>query len=171
MIISKRIWYGYLAIFVLLFILFGCQSKVDALQEAPDFSLKDVNGDTISLSQFRGRIVLLDFWATWCPPCRMSIPELAALQKKFRDQGVVILGVSLDDPVQASDLFLKAFMEKFSMNYHVLRYDAKIMQDYFGSENPAIPTVFVIDREGKIRNKIVGYRHSVLEKSIDALLQ
>ncbi|HDZ24410.1 MAG TPA: TlpA family protein disulfide reductase [Desulfobacteraceae bacterium] len=149
----------------------GCQSKVDALQTAPDFSLKDVNGNDITLSQFKGRIVVLDFWATWCPPCRMSIPELTRLQKEFRSQGLVVIGVSLDDPVQASNLFLKAFMEKFDMNYKVLRYDMKVMKDYFGADNPAIPTMFVIDRDGKIRNKIVGYRHGMLKKSIEALLQ
>jgi peroxiredoxin len=150
---------------------FGCQSKVDALQKAPDFNLKDVNGKDVSLSQFRDRIVVLDFWATWCPPCRMSIPELARLQKEFQGQGLVIIGISLDDPMQASDLFLKAFMQKYDMHYTVLRFDMKVMKDYFGSETPAIPTVFLIDRQGKIRNKIVGYRSGILKKSIEALLQ
>lgn len=159
------------AIAALLFLTLGCQSKVDALQKAPDFMLKDLNGKEVSLSQFKGRVVILDFWATWCPPCRMSIPELTGLQKKFRGQGLVVIGVSLDDPARTSDLFLKAFMEKFNMNYTVLRYDMKIMEDYFGTESPAIPTMFLIDREGKIRKKIVGFRHGVLKKSVEALLQ
>lgn len=171
MIVRKIIRYVGFVIVALLLLNVGCQSKVDALQDAPDFSLKDVNGKDVTLSQFKGRIVVLDFWATWCPPCRMSIPELVGLQKEFRGQGLVIIGVSLDDPAQASDLFLRAFMEKFDMNYRVLRYDTKIMKDYFGTETPAIPTVFVIDHEGKIRNKIVGYRHGVLKKSIEALLR
>lgn len=171
MIVRKTVRYVGFAIVALLMLNMGCQSKVDALQDAPDFSLKDVNGKDIALSQFKGRIVVLDFWATWCPPCRMSIPELVGLQKEFRDQGLVIIGVSLDDPAQASDLFLRAFMEKFDMNYRVLRYDMKIMKDYFGTETPAIPTLFVIDHEGKIRKKIVGYRHGALKKSIEALLQ
>lgn len=171
MIVRKTIRYVGFVIIALLLLNVGCQSKVDALQDAPDFSLKDVNGKDVTLSQFKGRIVVLDFWATWCPPCRMSIPELVGLQKEFRGRGLVVIGVSLDDPAQASNLFLKAFMEKFDMNYAVLRYDMKVMKDYFGSANPAIPTMFLIDREGKIRNKIVGYRHGILKKSIEALLQ
>jgi len=171
MIVRKTIRYVGFVIVALLLLNVGCQSKVDALQDAPDFSLKDVNGKDVTLSQFKGRIVVLDFWATWCPPCRMSIPELVGLQKEFRGRGLVVIGVSLDDPAQASNLFLKAFMEKFDMNYAVLRYDMKVMKDYFGTETPAIPTMFLIDREGKIRNKIVGYRHGILKKSIEALLQ
>jgi cytochrome c biogenesis protein CcmG, thiol:disulfide interchange protein DsbE len=62
-------------------------------------------------------------------------------------------------------------MQKFDMNYTVLRYDEKVMKDYFGTENPAIPTMFLIDREGKIRNKVIGYRQGVLKKSIESLLQ
>jgi len=167
----KMILYVGWAVFALIAFNFGCQSKVEALQKAPDFSLKDVNGKDISLSQFKGHIVVLDFWATWCPPCRMSIPELIGLQKEFRDQGLVVIGISLDDPMESSDLFLKAFMQKFQMNYTVLRYDEKIIKDYFGTDTPAIPTMFLIDREGKIRNKIVGYRQGFLKKSIESLLQ
>jgi peroxiredoxin len=167
----KCILYVGWVIIAFLFLNFGCQSKVDALQKAPDFNLKDVNGKDVSLSQFRDRVVVLDFWATWCPPCRMSIPELVRLQKEFKDQGLVVIGISLDDPMQASDLFLKAFMQKYDMQYTVLRFDMRVMKDYFGSETPAIPTVFLIDRQGKIRNKIVGYRPGVLKKTIEALLQ
>ena len=169
--IRKKMRYLSCGVFAFLVLTMGCQSKVAALQEAPDFSLKDVNGDTVTLSQFRGRIVVVDFWATWCPPCRMSIPELTELQKEFGNQGLVIIGISLDDPKQASDLFLKAFMEKFKMNYRVLRYDMAVMKNYFGSNSPAIPTMFLIDQEGKIREKIVGYRQGTLEKSLKKLLK
>ncbi len=149
----------------------GCQKKVDALQVAPDFALKDLGKQTVSLSQFRGRVVVLDFWATWCPPCRMSIPELVKLQEEFNDQGLVIIGISLDDPALVTDASLKAFKQKFKMNYSVLRYDLQIMKAYFGNDNPAIPTMLVIDHEGRIRDKLIGYRHGALRKSIKALIQ
>jgi peroxiredoxin len=169
----SRKWILYLGLALIPYLLLnlGCQSKVDAFQTAPDFSLKDVNGKEVSLSQFKDRIVVLDFWATWCPPCRMSIPELIRLQKEFGAQGLVVIGISLDDPAMAPDHSLKAFIEKYHMNYTVLRYDLQVMKNYFGSESPAIPTAFVIDRQGKIRDRIVGYRSGVLKKSVEALLQ
>ena len=101
----------------------------------------------------------------------MSVPELISLQKEFRGQGLVVLGINLDDPAEASDLFLKAFMQKFDMNYTVLRYNEKVMKDYFGTEIPSIPTMFLIDREGKIRSKIIGYRPGALKESLEPLLQ
>ena len=70
---------------------------------APDFSLPDLSGKTVSLEQFRGKVVLLDFWATWCPPCRMTIPLLINLQEQYGKKGLIILGVSIDDPRKVKD--------------------------------------------------------------------
>jgi peroxiredoxin len=156
---------------VTLSLMVGCQRNVDAFQAAPDFDLKDLRGQTLSLAQFRGRVVVVDFWATWCPPCRMSIPELVEIQKEFRDRGLAVIGVSLDDPAMVTDASLRAFKHKFRMNYSVLRFNHQIIKDYFGGEAPAIPTMFVIDREGRIRDKVIGYRRGVLRRSIKALIQ
>ncbi|MFZ0447857.1 MAG: TlpA disulfide reductase family protein [Desulfatiglandaceae bacterium] len=171
MFFRKVAMYALVVPIVTIFLMIGCQKDVNALQAAPDFALKDLGERTLSLAQFRGRIVVLDFWATWCPPCRMSIPELVKLQKEFKDQGLVIIGISLDDPALVTNASLRSFKQKFKMNYSVLRYDLQIMKDYFGTNSPAIPTMFVIDREGKIRDKLVGYRDGALRKSIKALLQ
>lgn len=171
MFFRKVAMYALVVPIVTIFLMIGCQKDVNALQTAPDFALKDLGERTLSLAQFRGRIVVLDFWATWCPPCRMSIPELVKLQKEFKDQGLVIIGISLDDPALVTNASLRSFKQKFKMNYSVLRYDLQIMKDYFGTNSPAIPTMFVIDREGKIRDKLVGYRDGALRKSIKALLQ
>lgn len=162
--------YGLAVAMAMILMNTGCQ-KVDALQTAPDFKLKNLDGQEVSLSQYRGRTVVLDFWATWCPPCRMSIPELVHLQKEYREKGLVVIGISLDDPSESSNLFLKAFKQKFSMNYTVLRYDAQVMKDYFGKESPAIPTMFLIDQEGRIRGKLVGYRPGTLQKAVKTLLK
>ena len=153
----------FLAIF---FFGFGCGGQIEAGLTAPDFMLSDLSGQMISLRQHRGSVVLLDFWATWCRPCRMSIPELVKLQEKHKKRGLVILGVSLDDPGQATDKYLRAFKGKAGINYTILRYNKKLIQDYFGHETPAIPTMFVIDREGKIREKHVGFRPGAIEKSL-----
>ena len=85
-------------ILILLVISFGCQKETEGLQMAPDFALEDLSGNKVTLKQYQGHIVVLDFWATWCPPCRASIPELVRVQKKFRDKGVVFLALSEDDP-------------------------------------------------------------------------
>jgi len=168
---SKIVKYALFVTIATISLMCGSQKNVNALQVAPDFHLKDLEGQTLSLAQFKGRVVVLDFWATWCPPCRMSIPELVKLQKEFNDMGLVIIGISLDDPAQVTNASLRAFKRKYKMNYSVLRYDLQIMKDYFGNANPAIPTMFVIDREGRIRNKLIGYRPDALRKSIKALIQ
>jgi peroxiredoxin len=148
----------------------GCQPSAESGPMAPDFSLQDLSDQMVSLSDFRGKVVLLDFWATWCPPCRMSIPELVKLQDKYRDSGLDIIGISLDDPQDGLSRYLREFKEKYKINYRILRFNSKVMQDYFGMESPAIPTMFVIDRDGKIREKIVGFDPNTLTRSLARLL-
>ena len=143
---------------------------MDAEQIAPDFSLTDLSGNKVSLRELRGHTVLLDFWATWCPPCLYSIPELIEIQKKYKDRGVVVLGVSMDDPQAASDTYLSQFKEKLKINYKILRANSQIVQDYFKNERMAIPTMFIINHEGKIVDKHVGFAPGAVEKSIKKLL-
>ena len=166
---QSRIW--VFASLILFLFLYGCEQEVEALQAAPDFTLRDLNGDNVSLKKYRGKIVLLDFWATWCPPCRLSIPELVELQKKYRGEGVVVLGISMDDPEMFPDKYILAFKEAFKMNYTILRADQKVAMDYFGTANMAIPTLFVINREGKLTDKIVGYAPGAVENSLKRVLQ
>ena len=148
----------------------GCQKEVEADPTAPDFLLSDLSGHTTSLERHRGSVVLLDFWATWCPPCRISIPEMVKVQKKFREKGLVILGISMDDPRMVTDEQLRAFKKQVGINYRLLRANRQVLQDYFGNESISIPTMFIIDREGKIRNKLVGFIPGALEKSVSKIL-
>jgi peroxiredoxin len=159
---------GILAFFALSL---GCEKDVDAGLTAPDFSLPDLSGQNTSLKQFQGQVVILDFWATWCFPCRMSIPELVKIQEKYRDKGLVILGISLDNPMRTTNKALMAFKNKFGINYRILRYDINVIRAYFGQSNPAIPTMFLIDRNGKIKSKIVGFRPDALKNSLANLLK
>ncbi|MFC1535209.1 TlpA disulfide reductase family protein [Thermodesulfobacteriota bacterium] len=149
----------------------GCSTKAETRHMASDFQLEDLSGNKVSLSEYRGYTVLLDFWATWCPPCRKSIPELVDLQNKYRDKGLVILGISLDDPQKINNKYLLAFKEKFKINYQIMRGDQKVLYDYFGNSNISIPTLFIINQEGRIVDKHVGFRPGAIERSLKKIIK
>ncbi|MBN2062501.1 MAG: TlpA family protein disulfide reductase [Deltaproteobacteria bacterium] len=150
---------------------YGCKDRARAELTDPDFTLQSISGDSVSLKQFSGKVVLLDFWATWCPPCRQSIPELVEIQGRYRHKGLVILGISVDDPGMVNDDYLRAFSEKFKMNYRVLRGSENVIRDFFGTREFPIPTMFIIDSDGKIVKKMEGFRPGLLEKTLKALIQ
>ena len=149
----------------------GCGDDAGAGPSAPEFSLPDISGQKVVLSDYRGSVVLLDFWATWCGPCRATIPELVRLQEKYGESGLVILGLSLDDPRQVTDNALQDFKRDRGINYSILRADSKVVKAYFGTGNIAIPTLFVIDRKGIIRDKIVGFNNGALNKSLAGVME
>lgn len=163
---GKRI----LVVVTFVLIIMGCTSPSGSTEYAPDFSLESLTGDMISLSQFKGQVVLVDFWATWCPPCRQSIPELVKLQEKYRENGLIILGLSLDDPQQANNEYLRAFAKHFKINYPILRANLDVVKAYNGNVQMAIPTLFVVARDGKMVDRHVGFSPGALEKSIKKLL-
>jgi cytochrome c biogenesis protein CcmG/thiol:disulfide interchange protein DsbE len=112
---------------------------------APDFALKDADNKTVSLADYRGKVVLLNFWATWCPPCKVEIPWFIEFEKQYKDQGFAVLGVSLDE---AGWEAVKPYIESSRINYPVLMGDATIDQTYGPIET--LPTTFLVDREGRI---------------------
>lgn len=116
---------------------------------APDFTLQD-SDHKVSLSDYRGKVVLLNFWATWCPPCIIEMPSLIALQQKMKDKDVVILGVSIDEDEAAYHKFLKNYGVNFVT---VLDKDRKTPSLYgtFGW-----PETYIIDRQGVVRRKFIG---------------
>lgn len=137
---------------------------------APDFSIKDISGNIVSLEDFKGKIVLLDFWATWCPPCNQTIPELIDLQKKYQDKGLVVLGVSIDDINQTDNAKMADFVNSKKINYTILRANEKIMTDYCGSTRPHIPLLFFIDGNGMIVDTHQGYEAGALEKKLKEVM-
>jgi peroxiredoxin len=132
-----------------------------------DFTLKDPAGANVKLSDYKGKVVLLNFWATWCGPCKVEIPEFVEAYSKYRDKGFVILGVlSQDDPPQQE---LQAFMSEFKMNYPVMREHTQLEESL--GELWALPTSFVIDRKGQVCSKHMGpYSMEALEREINGLL-
>ncbi len=163
----------YLGIFIILLfagISFSCKNKVKANSIAPDFVLLDLKNRPVSLKDYKGKLVLLDFWATWCYACRMSIPELIDLQKRYKEKGLCILSISLDSPEYVTNEELLKFKKMMGINYRILRANMKVINDYFDDEKPVIPTMFVIDRDGRIKAKIIGFNPVALREILRRLL-
>ena len=150
------------------FILGGALSQAAGSKKAaPEWQLNDVDGKPVKLSDFKGKVIILDFWATWCPPCRMEIPGFVAIQKKYADKGFTVIGVSLD---QQGPSVVKPFMNKLGMSYPVVMGTQRTARDYGGIT--AIPTTFVIDREGNVVRAFEGYTdQATFESVIGPLLE
>jgi thiol-disulfide isomerase/thioredoxin len=141
-------------------------SSLPKLGPAPAWTLKDVNGQPVSSAQFAGKVVVVDFWATWCGPCRMEIPGYIALQKKYGPDKLAIVGMSVD---QAGPGVVKEFIAKNGVNYQMVMADEAVQAAFGGFD--AIPTTFLIDRMGQIRDKKTGAEETAeYEKKIAALL-
>jgi cytochrome c-type biogenesis protein len=136
-----------------------------SLKPAPDFTLTKLEGQPLRLSELRGRVVMLNFWATWCGPCRAEIPELNAMQRDMREQGLTIIGVDWDDTAEG----VKEFQQELPQDYTVLLGGEEV-QSLFGGI-PSLPTTYIIDREGRIRHTIIGARgRAFFEAAIKPLL-
>jgi peroxiredoxin len=112
---------------------------------AAAFTLKDANGQAVKLADYRGKVVLLNFWATWCGPCGVEIPWFVEFEQKYKAQGFAVLGVSMDEDGWTS---VKPFLAEHKMNYRVLLGNDSVSQLYGGLD--ALPTTFIIDREGNL---------------------
>lgn len=133
---------------------------------APQWTLPATDGNTHSLADFSGKVIILDFWDTWCPPCKKEIPGFIELQNEYGDDGLVVIGAAFGRDGQQA---VAQFVKEWEMNYPVVIADGKTNQMYGGIRS--IPTTFVIDRTGRARAKHVGYvDKAVFEQQVKALL-
>jgi len=132
---------------------------------APAFAVKGIDGSTVDLADAHGKVVLLNFWATWCGPCRMEVPDLVELQKKYQDK-LQVIGLVIDDADEDS---VRKFAKRYSINYPVAMATDE-MRFQFGGV-PALPTSFIIDAQGRVVQKHIGLRDPELyEMEVRALL-
>jgi cytochrome c biogenesis protein CcmG/thiol:disulfide interchange protein DsbE len=136
-------------------------------KRAPDFELKDAAGSTVKLSDFERKVVLLDFWATWCGPCKTEIPWFSEFAEKYRDQGFAVVGVAMDEEGWS---VIRPFMEKMSIKYPVLLGTKRAA--YLYGDIESLPVTFLIDRDRRVAAIHVGLaKKSQLEEQIKTLLQ
>ncbi len=135
---------------------------------APDFTLKSLpDGKEVRLSSLRGKAVVVNFWATWCEPCKIEMPSLVDLQKKYGPQGLQIVGVAMDD---AEDKEITGFARKMGVNYIVLKGTEKVGDLYGGIDR--LPLTYYLDRSGKVVDETVGLAgESVIEDAIKKALE
>jgi thiol-disulfide isomerase/thioredoxin len=136
---------------------------------APDFELKSIDGKSYKLADLRGKAVLLNFWATWCPPCKIEIPWFIELQKQYANQGLIVVGVAMDDDTNKQKV-VSDFANQMKIDYPILLGTDQVADQYGGVD--ALPTTFFIGRDGKIVRRVMGLAgHSEFEEAIQAALK
>lgn len=153
-----------LILLLLLLTLFGCKSvqKQPDLKLAPTFSLKLLDGKTIRLQDLRGKVVVLNFWASWCPSCRQEAPALSNTYKAYKNKGVIFLGIGINDTEEN----LKAFVEEFKKTYPNGLDATRRIADAYGVTG--VPETFIITKEGRIARKWIG---PITESQLSAFIE
>lgn len=157
---------GLAAAIFLLFILLAATAQ--AATPMPPFALPSAtDGATVNSDDYRGKVLIINFFATWCPPCRKEIPSFVELQKEYGPKGFSVIGISTD---QGGSQLVAKFMQKMKINYPVVMADYQVPRDF--GNILGIPTSFLVDRQGNILKRYDGYvGHSVLVRELDTILR
>ena len=132
---------------------------------APDFTLKTLDGQEMTLSKLKGKIVLLDFWATWCAPCREATPHLINLQKTYQEKGVEVIGMNMD---KGDVETVRRFVKSMDIPYAVTITPEEVSRDYGIT---ALPTTIIVDKEGKIRQKLLGFTSEISKRITSTIVE
>ncbi len=176
MLSSKILVYGLAALALTAAVLIRSESRTIApasfqpaknRSAAPEFILKDANGATVRLSDYKGKVVLLNFWATWCGPCKVEIPWFIEFQKEYKDRGFAVLGVSMDDEGWK---VVKPYIQQHKLNYRVALGDNEVSKNYGGIDT--LPTTLLIDRDGRMAALHLGLENKdEYQQEIAALIR
>ena len=141
----------------------GIQSTEQLHQLRPEFAMKDIDGKIRNIKEWDGQVILLNFWATWCPPCMKEIPEFIALQNKYGAQGFQIIGVAIDDEALVKDFALEA-----KINYPIMasEFEAIELSQRYGNKIGGLPYSVIINRNGEISNMITGELSTIKAEKI-----
>jgi len=158
----------FLLLPALLFVLAATASAVDVGGRAPEIGVNDLNGRPVRIASLRGKVVLVDFWASWCAPCRQEFPVLERLHRTYASQGLAIVGVSVDNDVAN----VRSFLRRNSASFLIAHDPRKVAAARYGGT--AMPSSYIIDRRGIVRHYHAGFRASdaaTIEREVQALLR
>lgn len=125
-----------------------------------DFDVRTVDGRTIKLSDYRGKVLVMDFWATWCAPCRLETPQLARLARENRNRGLEVIGLHIDDRGRSSPEDIRKFIDHYGITYTVGLATEEMFTSYLGTVEDTIPQTLVFGRDGRLVKHLIGYSQS-----------
>lgn len=167
----RRIAFAVLVLIPLVFLWTVGGTGAEPGRMAPTYAASTLEGDSVDLAGLRGRVVVLNVWATWCAPCIREMPALQRIHEKLADRGLSVVAVSVDVAAAGADEEVRAFVDRFDLTFTVLRDASGRIEDAFGVAG--LPTTFIIDRDGRIQRKILGAREwddPALAEELEALL-
>jgi thiol-disulfide isomerase/thioredoxin len=135
-------------------------TPVSSVPAPPDYDVRTLDGNAIKLSGYQGKVVVMDFWATWCPPCRQEVPQLARLQKENQARGLEVIGLHIDDRGRSTPAAIRRFISDYGINYTVGLATDAMFTDYLGTADDTIPQTLVFDRQGRLIKHLIGYDSS-----------